>query len=106
MKKRNVLLTIIVKRLLYIYKLKIQFKVEKEIPLVYEELKLETSFKADIIIESKVIFEIKSISAIADIHLKQLLTYIKLADCKLGILINFNSPLLKDGIRRVANNLQ
>ena len=74
-------------------------------PLVYEEVKLEIGYRVDPIIENKVILEIKSVDALNDIHLAQILTYLKLADCKLGMLINFNVLLIKDGIRRVVNNL-
>lgn len=78
---------------------------EKAIPLVYEEIKMDVGFRADIIVENKVIVEIKSIEVLHKIHFKQLLTYIRLANCKLGLLINFNELLLKNGIKRVVNNL-
>ena len=75
------------------------------IPVVYETIKLEAGFRADIILENKVIIEIKSIEIIAPVHKKQLLTYLRLANKKLGLLINFNVELLKDGITRIVNNL-
>ena len=78
---------------------------QKPLPLVYEEVKLEIGYRVDLIIENKVILEIKSVDALNDIHLAQILTYLKLADCKLGMLINFNVVLIKNGIRRVVNNL-
>ncbi len=81
------------------------FTRQQAIPLVHEEIKLEVGFRADVIIENKVIVEIKSIETIADIHFKQVLTYLKLSDLKLGLLINFNVVLLKDGIHRIANKL-
>ncbi|PKP12381.1 MAG: GxxExxY protein [Bacteroidetes bacterium HGW-Bacteroidetes-3] len=82
-------------------------KVEKQkaLPLIYEEVKLEIGYRIDIIVENKVIIEVKSVDALNDVHLAQILTYLKLSDCKLGMLINFNVTFLKNGIRRVVNNL-
>ena len=68
-------------------------------------MKLEIGYRVDILVESKVIIEIKSEEALNDIHMAQVLTYLKLSDCKLGLLINFNVTLIKNGIRRVVNNL-
>ena len=84
---------------------KTNLKVEKQkaLPLVYEEVKLEIGYRIDIIIEDKFIVEIKSVEALNDVHLAQLLTYLRLTDCKLGLLINFNVKLLKNGVRRVIN---
>ena len=79
---------------------------EKAIPLIYEDVKMDIGFRADLLVENKVVVEIKSIEGLHDVHKKQLLTYIRLADCKLGLLINFNELLLKDGIKRVVNNLK
>ena len=81
------------------------FTRQQAIPLMHEEVKLEAGFRADVIIENKVIVEIKSIEALAHIHYKHVLTYLKLSCLKLGLLINFNVVLLKDGIHRIANNL-
>ena len=78
---------------------------QKPLPLIYEDVKLEIGYLVDILVESKVIIEIKSVEALNDIHLAQVLTYLKLSDCKLGLLINFNVTLIKNGIRRVVNNL-
>jgi len=78
---------------------------QKPLPLIYEDVKLEIGYRVDILVESKVIIEIKSVEALNDIHLAQVLTYLKLSDCKLGLLINFNVTLIKNGIRRVVNNL-
>jgi GxxExxY protein len=78
---------------------------EIPVPLIYKNVRMETGFRADLMAEKKVIVEVKSIEAIADIHKAQLLTYLKLSGIKLGILINFNVPLLKEGIRRMVNNL-
>jgi len=78
---------------------------QKGIPVVYDNLRMEIGFRADIIVENKVIIELKSIEAIAPVHSKQLLTYLKLTGMKLGLLVNFNEALIKDGIKRIVNNL-
>ncbi len=80
-------------------------KVEKQkpLPLIYEDVKMEVGYRVDIMIENKFIIEVKSVDAINDVHLAQILTYLKLADCKLGMLINFNVTLIKNGIKRVIN---
>ena|SRR5688572_7819855 len=78
---------------------------QKPIPLVYEEVKLQCGFRCDIIVESKLIIEIKAVESLNDIHLAQLLTYLRLTNLKLGLLLNFNVLSLKDGIKRVVNNL-
>jgi GxxExxY protein len=74
------------------------------VPVYYEEVKMDVGFRADLIVESKVVVEIKSIEAVAPVHHKQLLTYLKLTGLKVGLLINFNEALLKDGIKRIVNN--
>lgn len=78
---------------------------QQGIPVVYENVRLEMGFRADLIVESKVIVEIKSIEAIAPVHKKQLLTYLRLTGKRLGLLINFNTDLIKKGIARLVNNL-
>lgn len=78
---------------------------QKALPLVYEEVRLDIGYRIDIIVENKLILEIKSVEALNDIHFAQLLTYLKLTNCKLGMLINFNVNLIKNGIKRVVNNL-
>ena len=83
----------------------LNIKRQKAIPVIWEELKMEVGFRADIIVEDKVIIEIKSIEVLAPIHYKQLTTYLKITGLKLGLLINFNEYLLKDGIKRIANKL-
>jgi GxxExxY protein len=83
----------------------LNFKRQHPVPLVHEEIKMEVGFRADVIVEQKVIVELKSIEALADIHYKQVQTYLKLSGCKLGLLINFNVPLIKDGLHRIVNNL-
>ena len=82
-------------------------KVDKQraLPLVYEEVKLDFGYRVDLFVENKVVIEVKSVEALNDIFLAQVLTYLKLSNCKLGLLINFNVRRLKDGIRRVVNNL-
>lgn len=77
---------------------------QKALPLIYEEVKLECGYRADFLIENKVIIELKSIEALADIHLAQVLTYLKLSECKVGLLINFNVLKLTNGVKRVVNN--
>ncbi len=79
---------------------------EKEVSIIYEGLQLHTGFRADLIVEDKVIVELKSVEQVALVHKKQLLTYLRLADKRLGLLINFGAPLIKDGITRVANRLE
>jgi len=78
---------------------------QQALPLVYKDVKLEAGYRLDLLVENKVIVEVKSVDALADIHMAQVLTYLKLKELKLGLLINFNNVLLKDGIRRVVNNL-
>jgi GxxExxY protein len=90
------------------YKLhKSGFSVEKEkpMPLIFEEVKLECGYRIDILVEHKVVIEVKSVEALNDVHLAQTLTYLKLGNYKLGLLINFNVSLLKNGIKRVINKL-
>lgn len=78
---------------------------EKPMPLVFEEVKLDCGYRIDLLIEDKLVVELKSVEALNDVHLAQVLTYMKLGDFKLGLLINFNVARLKDGIKRVVNNL-
>lgn len=74
-------------------------------PLVYKEVKQDIGYRIDLLVENKVIIEIKSIENLAPVHFAQTLTYLRLADKKLALLINFNTKLLKDGIHRIVNNL-
>jgi GxxExxY protein len=76
---------------------------EKPMPLVYSEVKLDCGYRVDIIVERRLILEIKAVEGLNDVHRAQLLTYLKLADCRLGFLMNFNVLHLRDGIRRVVN---
>jgi len=73
--------------------------------VVYETVKLDMGFKADVVIENKVLLELKSIESILPVHKKQLLTYLKLTNMKLGLLINFDENMIKNGITRVANDM-
>jgi GxxExxY protein len=78
---------------------------EKPMPLVYDTVKLDIGYRMDLLINNKLIIEIKSVESLNDVHLAQILTYLKLSGCKLGLLINFNVALIKNGIKRVVNNL-
>ena len=79
---------------------------EVEVPVVYKEVRLDVGFRADVIVEDKVIIELKAIESVAAVHKKQLLTYLRLTGKHLGLLINFNVVLIKDGITRLINNLE
>jgi GxxExxY protein len=78
--------------------------VQKEVPrpLVYKDIKLDHGYRIDLLVENKVVVEVKTVEAFTDVHLAQILTYLKLGDYKLGLLINFHVKMLKDGIRRVV----
>ena len=78
---------------------------QKMIPVIWDDLKMELGFRADLIVENKVIVELKSVENIAPVYPKQLLTYLKVTNKKLGLLINFNEKLIKNGIVRIVNNL-
>ena len=86
-------------------KLNIHFTRQEEIRLVHEEIKIDVGFRADVIIENKVILELKSVETLLPVHHKQVLTYLKLTDLKLAMLINFNVSLMKEGIHRIVNKL-
>jgi len=86
-------------------KMELEVKRQVPIPVIWDDLKMDHGFRADLIVENKVIIEVKSIGTIAPVHQKQLLSYLKLIDFRLGLLINFNESLLKDGIQRLVNNL-
>jgi GxxExxY protein len=79
---------------------------QQPVPVVYGRLQLKLGFRADIVVEDKVVIEIKSVEVVMPVHKKQLLTYLRLMDKRLGLLINFNVALIKDGITRVVNGLQ
>ncbi|HCT30802.1 MAG TPA: GxxExxY protein [Bacteroidales bacterium] len=86
-----------------LYKKGLLVEKQKELPLVYEEVKLEVGYRIDLLVEKKVVIEIKSVDALNDVHTAQLLTYLKLSKCKVGFLINFNVKSLKEGIKRFVN---
>ena len=86
-------------------KQKIQVEREKAIPVYWDEIKMPVGFRADLIVGGKVIVELKSVEQIAPVHPKQLLTYLRITNLKLGLLINFNEKLIKNGITRIVNNL-
>jgi len=83
----------------------LQVELQRPIPILYRGLEFEIGFRADMVVEDTVIVEIKSVEAIHPVHKKQLLTYLRLTDKRLGLLINFNVNLIKDGISRVVNGL-
>jgi GxxExxY protein len=76
---------------------------QKALPLIYEEVKLDVGYRIDLIVENKFIIEVKSVESLNEVYLAQVLTYLRLSNCKLGLLINFNVKLLKDGVRRIIN---
>lgn len=75
---------------------------EKALPLLYESVRLDIGYRIDLLVEQELIIEIKAVDSLAEIHTAQLLTYLKLSGCRLGLLINFNVPLLKSGIKRLV----
>ena len=76
---------------------------QKALPLIYEDVKLDAGYRIDLLVERKLVVEIKSVETLNDLHLAQILTYLKLSNCKLGLLINFNTVLFKNGVKRVIN---
>lgn len=78
---------------------------QKPLPLIYETIKMEIGYRVDLMIENKLVIEVKAVEALNDIHKAQVITYLKLSGCKLGLLVNFNITLIKDGIKRIVNNL-
>src|SRR5690606_13943087 len=83
------------------------FLVNQQVPMpfIYKDIKMDVGYRLDIVVEDKVIVEVKSVEHLASVHYAQLLTYLKLSNLKLGLLINFNCKLLKEGIHRIVNNL-
>ena len=76
---------------------------QKPMPLIYESVKMDVGYRLDLIVENKVVIEVKSCESLNDVHLAQVITYLKLSECKLGLLINFNVKLFKNGYKRVLN---
>jgi len=77
---------------------------QKPLPVVYRDVKLDCAYRLDLLVEEKVIVEIKAVDRLAPIHQAQMLSYLKLSGCKVGLLINFNVKMLKDGVRRIVND--
>ncbi|MEJ7627129.1 MAG: GxxExxY protein [Ferruginibacter sp.] len=88
-----------------LHKTELTFERQHAIPLIHEKIKLEIGFRVDFIVDGKLIVELKSIEVLAPIHYRQLQTYLKLTNLRLGLLVNFNVHLIKDGIHRIVNNL-
>ncbi len=78
---------------------------EKPMPVIYKDIELDHGYRIDLLVENKVVIEIKTVDTLIDVHTAQILTYLKLGNYKLGLLINFNVTLLKDGIKRYVNKL-
>lgn len=89
-----------------IFKRGLYIERQKPVPLVYKDVKLECGFRADLVVEKKVVVEIKSVEALNEIHLMQVVTHLRLLDLRVGLLMNFNVVRLKEGLKRVVNNFQ
>ena len=85
---------------------KITYERQKQLPITYKEVKLDSCYRLDVVVEGKIILELKSCEKIEDIYKAQLLTYLRLSGLKLGLILNFNVPMMKEGIVRVVNNLE
>jgi GxxExxY protein len=83
----------------------LEVKTQVPMPFMYKEIKMETGYRLDILVENKLIIEVKSVETLAPVHYAQVLTYLKLSGIKLGLPINFNTKVLKEGIHRIVNNL-
>ena len=86
-----------------LYCLNLKVEKQKPLPLIYREVKLDVGYRIDLLVENRLVVEIKSVEALNDLHLAQTLTYLRLSNCKLGLLINFNTVLFKNGVKRVIN---
>ena len=82
---------------------KLRFQVQRSVPLIYKGLSLDTSYRLDLVVEDTIVVEAKSVVEVLPVHRSQLLTYLRLVDCPVGLIINFNVPLLVDGVKRVLN---
>jgi len=78
---------------------------QKPLPLFYETIKMEIGYRLDFLVDNQLVIEVKAVEALNDVHKAQVITYLKLSGCKLGLLVNFNVVLIKDGIKRIVNNL-
>jgi GxxExxY protein len=83
----------------------LKVEAQKPLPLVYESVKLECGYRVDLLVEGKLIIEVKAVEALAEIHFAQVLTYLRLSNLRLALLLNFNVVHMKDGIRRIVNKL-
>lgn len=83
----------------------LQVEKQKPLPLIYKNVKLDVGYRLDLIVENKVVIELKSVEALNEVHVAQMITYLKLSGCKLGLLMNFNVLRLVDGLKRIVNNL-
>ena len=88
-----------------LYCMNIKVEKQKPLPLIYREVKLDVGYRIDLLVENKLVIEVKSVEALNDLHMAQILTYLRLSNIKLGLLINFNTVLFKNGVKRVANGL-
>lgn len=86
-----------------LYCLNLKVEKQKPLPLVYREVKLDAGYRIDLLVDNKLVIEVKSVEALNDLHMAQILTYLRLSNCKLGLLINFNTVLFKNGVKRVIN---
>ena len=84
----------------------IRFVAQRKLPLIYKGMKVPAGYRIDVWVDQRVIVELKAVDNLAPVHHAQLLTYLRLTECQLGLLVNFNVPVLKDGVRRVVNNFQ
>ena len=79
------------------------FERQKIMPIIYDEIKLDTGYRLDLLVENRVVVELKAVETLTDVHLAQVMTYLKLSNCRFGLLINFNVTMLKNGLKRVVN---
>ncbi len=79
------------------------FERQKAMPIIYDEIKLDTGYRLDLLVENRVVVELKAVEALTDVHLAQVMTYLRLSNCRFGLLINFNVVMLKNGLKRVVN---
>jgi GxxExxY protein len=82
----------------------LRIETQKALPLVYRDVTVRCAYRADVIVESAVVVEVKAVDRLAPIHSRQLYTYLRVADCRVGLVLNFGAPVMVDGIKRVVNN--
>jgi GxxExxY protein len=88
-----------------LYNLNLKVEKQKPLPLIYREVKLDVGYRIDLLVDNKLVIEIKSVEALNDLYMAQILTYLRLSNTMLGLLINFNTVLFKNGVKRVVNGL-